>query len=124
MNREGLQAVLDPERRAVLDDDVLEDGENAPRLRPQRSQRQRAKQAAEHLAHELGEAGASEPVVERLVGRADPVLVVELSEQIGERLHLRSGQRRDDRQEQTVRRHDAQALALTGFASQIVHLVR
>ncbi|MBC7974927.1 MAG: hypothetical protein H7138_08065 [Myxococcales bacterium] len=53
----------------------------------------------EHLAHELREAWAREPVVERLVGDGDAVVVVEFAQQVGDGLDLPACKTSDRRQE-------------------------
>lgn len=77
-------------------------------------------EACEHLLHELGESGTREPIVERLVGDGDVVLVIELAQQIRERLDRRAGEHSDDGQEQPVRRHHPQAFALPRRATELV----
>ena len=78
---------------------------------------------SEHPAHERREPEPREPVVERLVRDLDAVLVVERAEQIRERLDLRAGQRRDNRQEQPVGRDRAQPFGLPGRATELIDVL-
>jgi hypothetical protein len=77
----------------------------------------------EHLPHERGEARPCEPVVERLVGNRHIVLVVELSQQVGERFDAPTGERRDRRKEQPVWRDLSQPLALPRETAQLVDVI-
>jgi hypothetical protein len=61
-----------------------------------------------------------EPVVERLVGDGDLVLMVELAQHVREGLDLRAGECGDRREEQTMRRDRPEPFALTGFEAELV----
>jgi hypothetical protein len=80
-------------------------------------------ESGQHPAHDPREPDPGEPVVERLVGDLDPVLVVERAEQVGERFDAPAAQRRYDRQEQPMRRHGAQPFGLSGVATELIHLI-
>jgi hypothetical protein len=78
---------------------------------------------SEHLTHERREAGAREPVVERLVGDGDAVVVIELAQEISERLNRPAGKRRDDREEQPARRDRSKPLALPSVATDLIDVI-
>ena len=80
------------------------------------------KEAAEHLTHELWESRPSESVVKGLVRHHRFVLVVELTQEVGERLDLGPSQCCDDRQEKPEWCHLAQTLALASLEAELVHL--
>ena len=90
------------------------------RLQFQDPKCQGAKEAAEHLTHELWESRPSESVVKGLVRHHRFVLVVELTQEVGERLDLGPSQCCDDRQEKPEWCHLAQTLALASLEAELV----
>ena len=117
------QLLLERERRAILDHDVLEPRDGCFSLWRQRLNAQALGEPVEHLAHELRETWAREPVVERLVGDGDAVVVIEFAQQVGERFDLSACKTGDRREEQAVRRDGAEPLALPGPEAELVDLI-
>jgi hypothetical protein len=117
------QLVLERERRTVLDHDVLEPRDGGFPLWCQRLNAQALQEPAKHLVHELRKAGVREPVVERLVGNRDVVLVIELAQQVGDRLDLSTGKTGYHREEQAVRRDGTEPLTLPGSQAELVDVV-
>ena len=76
----------------------MEAGDGHLAVRRQGLHAQSLNEPTQHLAHERGEPDVGEAVVERLVCDRDAVLVIKGPEQIGERLHVRTRERRDDRE--------------------------
>lgn len=119
-SREGLvQLRLERKRRAVLNHDVPEARHGPLPLRRQGLEPQPVDEPRQHPAHERGEADAGETVVERLVRNLNLVLMVERAEQVRQRFPLPAGQRRDNRQEQPMRRDGAQPDGLARVAGRV-----
>ena len=76
-----------------------------------------------HIDPGMGEAGVREPIVERLVGNRDVVLVIELSQQVGDRLDLPTRKTGDHRKEQAVRRDGAKPFTLARLEAQFVDVI-
>jgi hypothetical protein len=89
----------------------------------QRLNAQAFDEPAKHLVHEVREAGVREPVVERLVGNSDVVLVMELAQQVGDRLDLSTSKTGDRREGQAVRRDGAEPLTLPRLEAELVDVI-
>jgi hypothetical protein len=117
------QGGLDREGRPVLNHQVREAGDGAVALRREGLHPQLGQEALQHVLHERREPRAREPVVERLVGDPDAILVIESPQQVGQRFDPSAAQRRDHRQEQPVRRYRPQPKRLAGVAANLIDLV-
>jgi len=78
---------------------------------------------SEHLTHKRHEAGARQPVVERLVCDGDAVLVIELAQEIREGLDLPTAKSDEEREEQPARRDRSKPLALPGGATDLIDIL-
>jgi hypothetical protein len=74
-----------------VDHDVRESRDGLLAVRGERLDTQLVEESGQHPAHERREPHPGEPVVERLVGDLDPILVVERTEQVGERFDTSAG---------------------------------
>jgi hypothetical protein len=117
------RAALSANERPVVDHDVRESRDGFLAVRRKRLDAQLVDEPCQHPAHERREPNPGEPVVERLVGDRDPILVVERAEQVGERFDAAAAQRRHHREEQSMRGDRAQACGLTGFAPELIDVI-
>jgi hypothetical protein len=85
-----------------VDHDVRESRDGLLAVRGERLDTQRVGESGQHRAHERREPDPGEPVVERLVGHLDPMLVVERTEQVGERTDASDAEGRHHRKEQAM----------------------
>jgi hypothetical protein len=110
-------------RGAVLDHDVREARDGAlPRGR-ERLDAQLLHESHAHPAHELHEASPREAIAKGLVRHLDPVLVIEGTEQVGERFDLRARERGDHREEQLVRCHRPQPFGLSRGTTEVIDVL-
>jgi hypothetical protein len=89
----------------------------------QRLNAQALEESAKHLVHELRKAGVREPVVERLVGNRDVVLVIEFAQQVSDRLDLSTSETGDRREEQAVQRDGAEPFTLPRLEAELVDVI-
>jgi hypothetical protein len=82
------QLLLERERGAILDHDVLEPRDRRMSLGGKRLDTQALGEASKHLPHELSEARPRQPVVEGLVRDSGVVLMIELAQQVRDRFGL------------------------------------
>ncbi len=117
------QLLLQRKRRTVVNHNVLESSDGRLSFGPQRLEAQSLDKPRAHRAHERGKSRAGQAVIERFVGDLHAVLIIEGAEQISERLDVHAGERRDDREKQSMGRDRAQPFGLAGLATELIERI-
>lgn len=118
-----LAHVLEGEGRTILDNDILELGQDAVGFWLKSPDGQGAEEAAKHLSHELGKGRSSEAVVEGLVGRGRTILEVELAEQVRDALDSGASHGANESEDQAIGSDNSKPLTLPGRPSQLVDVI-
>ena len=107
-------------RRPVVDHDVGEARHRRVARRGEGLQAQPLDQPGTHPAHEQREPDPGEPIVKGFVRHVDAVVIIEGAQQVRERRHVATGQRRHHREEQPMRRDRPQPDGLPRVTPELI----